>query len=120
MYKQLIIIRKDLKMRRGKEIAQGSHASMAFMLDGMNYIVGGEEDIRLWVKGGQTKVCLQVNSEQELLELHEKAKEMGLRSHIITDLGRTEFNGVPTKTCMAIGPNKIEDIDKVCGDLKLY
>ena len=114
--KQVIIIRKDLKMRRGKEIAQGSHAAMAFLLNG-NF---KSDNLTKWLQGGQTKVCLQIHSEKELLELHKKAKEMGLTSNIITDAGRTEFGGVPTKTCMAIGPNKSKDIDKVTGDLKLY
>jgi len=118
--KQVIIIRKDLKMRRGKEIAQGSHASMAFLLP-PNQVVGDEvDDLVEWLKGGQTKICLQVHSEEELLELNKKAKEMGLRSHIITDAGRTEFNGVPTKTCLAIGPNETEKINEVTGHLKLY
>ena len=115
--KQVIIIRKDLKMRRGKEIAQGSHASMAFLLQPTNLFVG---DVAEWLRGGQTKICLQVDSEQELLDLDKKAKELGLRSYVITDAGRTEFGGVPTKTCMAIGPNKSEDIDKITGHLKLY
>jgi PTH2 family peptidyl-tRNA hydrolase len=114
--KQVIIIRKDLKMRRGKEIAQGSHASMSFLLKGQS----SEEDIIEWLNSGQTKICLVVNSEDELLELDSKAREMGLISNIITDAGRTEFNGVPTKTCMAIGPNKSEDINDVTGHLKLY
>lgn len=104
-------------MRRGKEIAQGSHASMAFLLHPTNLFVG---DVSKWIRDGQTKICLQVNSEQELLELDKKAKELGLRSHVITDAGRTEFGGVPTKTCMAIGPNKSEDIDTITGHLKLY
>lgn len=111
-------MRKDLKMRRGKEIAQGSHASMAFLLKGQ--ITAGSTIIMDWLNGGQTKVCLQINSEEELLELHKKAQSAGLISNYITDAGRTEFNGVPTKTCVAIGPNKSEDIDKVTGHLKLY
>lgn len=118
--KQVIIIRKDLKMRRGKEIAQGSHASMAFLLPPYQVVRTDVNDLTEWLKSGQTKICLQVNSEEELLELDRKAKEMGLRSSIITDAGRTEFNGVPTKTCMAIGPNKSEEIDKITGHLKLY
>lgn len=28
--KQVIVVRKDLKLRRGKEIAQGAHAAMAW------------------------------------------------------------------------------------------
>jgi PTH2 family peptidyl-tRNA hydrolase len=114
--KQVIVIRKDLRMRRGKEIAQGSHASMSFLLKGQS----SEEDIIEWLNGGQTKICLVVNSEDELLELDSKAREHGLLSNIITDAGRTEFNGVPTKTCLAIGPNKRDDIDDITGHLKLY
>jgi PTH2 family peptidyl-tRNA hydrolase len=114
--KQVIVIRKDLKMRRGKEITQGSHASMSFLLKGQS----NEEDIIEWLNGGQTKICLVVNSEEELLELDRVATESGLISNIITDAGRTEFNGVPTKTCLAIGPNKIEDINAITGQLKLY
>ena len=109
-------MRKDLKMRRGKEIAQGSHASMSFILKGdFNRV-----ELTEWLETGQTKICLQVHSEEELLDLHEKAKDMGLISNVITDAGRTEFGGVPTKTCMAIGPNKSEDIDKITRQLKLY
>ena len=117
--KQVILIRKDLKMRRGKEIAQGSHAAMAFILKGKGDKNLGK-DISEWVSGGQTKICLQINSEEELLELYQKALDAGLRSNFITDAGRTEFNGVPTKTCVAIGPNKSEDIDKITKNLKLY
>lgn len=112
-------MRKDLKMRRGKEIAQGSHASMAFILKGKSDKNLGK-DIADWVNGGQTKVCLQIHSEEELLELYQQALDAGLRSHFITDAGRTEFNGVPTKTCLAIGPNKSDKIDRISGHLKLY
>lgn len=117
--KQVILMRKDLKMRRGKEIAQGSHASMAFILKGRDDKTL-TKDIAEWVNGGQTKVCLQIHSEEELLELYQKAINSGLRSNFVTDAGRTEFNGVPTKTCVAIGPNKSEDIDKITKHLKLY
>jgi PTH2 family peptidyl-tRNA hydrolase len=101
--KQVILIRKDLKMRRGKEIAQGSHASMAFIL--RNYV---------------DEAANKIDSEEELLELHKKALESGLEANYITDAGRTEFNGVPTKTCLAIGPNNSEYIDKITKHLKLY
>ena len=113
--KQVIIIRKDLKMRRGKEIAQGAHASMSFILKGDFK----RAELTEWLETGQTKICLQVDSEDELLELDKKAKEIGLTSNIITDAGRTEFGGVSTRTCIAIGPNKSEDIDKITKHLKL-
>ncbi len=118
MIKQVILMRKDLKMRRGKEIAQGSHASMSFLLK--QSTPSNAPIIKEWVEGGQTKICLQIHSEEEMLELFKKADMAGLRANIITDSGRTEFNGVPTRTCMAIGPDLAVDIDKITKHLKLY
>jgi PTH2 family peptidyl-tRNA hydrolase len=125
MTKQVIVIRKDLKMRRGKEIAQGSHASIAFLTRRLQRkgklsfkdFSKAEQD---WLKGSFAKVVCRVESEEELRELAEKAKEAGLECHLITDSGRTEFDGVPTLTALAIGPDKIDKIDKITGELKLY
>ena len=66
------------------------------------------------------KVCLQVSSEEELLDHHEKALQEGIKSYLIRDSGRTEFGGIPTLTACAIGPDDAEKIDAVTGDLKLY
>lgn len=123
--KQVIIIRKDLKMRRGKEIAQGSHASMAFLsILFQDFIRGAEikitDEMKEWLTGFFAKVCLQVDSEAEIVELHQKALMYKLESHLITDSGFTEFHNVPTITALAIGPNRSEEIDKITGHLKLY
>lgn len=129
--KQVIVMRKDLKMRRGKEIAQGSHASISFLVKRLEY---AEKMLNAhsyhgplfskaehqWIEGSFTKVCLQVNSEQELLDIHQKALDAGLVSHLITDAGRTEFNGVPTITCCAIGPDIDDRINPITGHLTLY
>ena len=75
MIKQVIVIRKDLKMRRGKEIAQGAHASMAFLSHLVQEAIQDQRVPRLdveqkdWIEGKFTKVCLVVNSEEELLAL---------------------------------------------------
>ena len=118
--KQIIVIRKDLKMRRGKEIAQGSHAAMAWMSHLL--VKGGEmtQDQRAWLEGHFTKVCVQVNSEAELREVHQRALDAGLTSHLITDIGATEFHGVPTLTCCAIGPHADEVLRPITGHLSLY
>lgn len=139
--KQVIVVRKDLNMRRGKEIAQASHASMAFMTKGLKELDGASilraalntdkrGDYRFsvtlsqveldWIKSSFKKVTLQVNSEEELLEIERKAKEAGLEVHMITDSGLTEFNGVPTRTCLAIGPDYEDKIDAITKHLKLY
>ena len=118
--KQVILIRRDLNMRRGKEIAQGSHASMAFLLDRIESGSAWSENEKLWMKEGQAKVCLQVASEEELLDFYEKAKAAGLPSFVIRDSGRTEFAGQPTFTACGIGPDEAEKIDAVTGTLRLY
>lgn len=120
-HKQVIVVRKDLKMRRGKEIAQGSHASMAVIFD-LFHTKKSLDDPRAkpWIEGKFKKVCVVVNSEAELLEVVENAKKEGLLHSIIKDAGLTEFNGVPTLTCAAIGPDTEENVNKVTGELKLY
>ena len=74
---------------------------------------------RVWLTGAFAKVCCRVNSEEELMQLHDKAKEAGLEVHLITDSGKTEFHGIPTRTCLAIGPDLAEKIDAVTGHLEL-
>lgn len=121
--KQVIVIRKDLKMRRGKEIAQGSHASMAFLTRRLqasdNRPVFSEVE-KEWIEGSFAKVVLQVHSEEELREIEQQAKEANLECHLIVDSGKTEFGGVPTPTCLAIGPDVAEKIDEITKNLKLY
>lgn len=124
--KQVIVVRKDLNMRKGKMVAQGAHASLAALL---NYM-GGSRDSRIlhieeksalddWINGSFTKICVSVNSEAELLEIFGKAKEKGLMCSLITDAGHTEFNGVPTKTCCAIGPAWSDEVNEITGKLQL-
>jgi PTH2 family peptidyl-tRNA hydrolase len=122
--KQVILIRKDLKMRRGKEIAQGSHASMEFLVSQLrrasDTTIALDDDARAWIDIGMAKVCLRVNSEEELISYHEKALAAGLQSHLIRDSGRTEFGGVPTYTACAIGPALVDRIDAITGELTPY
>lgn len=113
-YKQVIVMRKDLNMRKGKMIAQGAHASMMVVLNFQTDIF-----VQKWLSQKFAKIVVSVDSEKELQEIHEKALTSGLRSFMIQDSGYTEFNGVPTNTCIAIGPAPAEWIDKVTGHLKL-
>jgi PTH2 family peptidyl-tRNA hydrolase len=77
------------------------------------------EDMKEWFINSFTKICVGCNSEAELEMLYAEAKLRDLPCILITDNGTTEFNGVPTKTCIAIGPAQSEDIDKITGHLKL-
>ncbi len=128
--KQVLVVRRDLKMRRGKEVSQGAHASMIWLLkrivnrEGKHFRPVDTADFSEaeleWMLGSFTKITLQVESEKELLDLQTKALEAGLQAHVVVDQGRTEFNGVPTATALAIGPDYADKIDSITGDLKLY
>ncbi len=135
--KQAIIVRKDLKMRRGKECAQASHASMAWLTHRLVELVNRYNNVKsnnvgnlirshftdeewAWMEGSFAKVTLQVESEDDLRAHFEHAKNLGLEAHLIIDSGRTEFDGIPTATAVGIGPDSIDKIDKVTGKLKLY
>src|SRR3954453_14471992 len=118
--KQVIVMRRDLGMRRGKEIAQGSHASMIWLA--LPIRQPGDtftEAERRWLGGAFTKVCVRADSEEELLSIVAKAREAGVLVQLCVDAGKTEFHGVPTPTCCAIGPDLPERIDPITGKLKL-
>ena len=122
-------MRKDLSMRKGKMIAQGAHASLGVILKHKwrLFLLPFFPDTPLyrWLKGPFVKIVVGVDSEEELLEIE---KQIILRNKfrndkipycLIKDAGRTEFHGVPTTTCLAIGPWWSKQIDKFTGDLKL-
>ena len=126
--KQVIVVRNDLNMRKGKIAAQASHASIAFLTKHLTRSVSrGQEwgyvplddEVADWLENSFRKICVYVESEQELLKIHTQAMAAGLDSNLITDNGDTEFGGVPTRTCLAIGPHEDFKIDKITGHLKL-
>lgn len=119
--KQIIVMRRKfpsgVKLRRGKEIAQGAHASQlatqrAAELDTPAY--------REWVAGPIAKICVYVETEEELVALAERARTAGLPYALVTDAGHTEFHGVPTRTALGIGPAYPDELDPITGHLPLY
>ncbi len=127
--KQVIVIRKDLNMRKGKIAAQAAHASMKIFFDRMKvmnyhsplkviYNLEVPDVAALWIEGIFKKICVYVNSEQELIDIYQKA-QAGIMSALIQDAGLTEFNGVLTYTCCCLGPDYSEKIDKITGELPL-
>jgi len=122
--KQVIVMRHDLKMRRGKQMAQAAHASMSFICDRLRQkqqlsMVDFTAAQQAWLQGSFAKICCRVDSDDELLQVFDRAKSAGLEVHLITDSGKTEFHGVPTRTCLAIGPDEADKIDEVTGHLQL-
>lgn len=116
--KQVIVMRKDLGMRKGKMIAQGAHAAIGALK--FAWACGNFADAAdVWLQTGATKICVSVNSEKDLLDIYGLAVDARLPVYLVTDSGRTEFHDVHTHTCVAIGPAPIDEIDAITKDLKL-
>ena len=136
--KMMIVMRRDLKMRKGKIAAQAGHASVdatfsALCREGrLNDVIMTSEGITLkatdnastplsdWFFCGCAKICVYVDGEEELMQIAKKAEERGIIASVITDAGMTEFHGIPTKTCLALEPLASEVADEITGGLPLY
>ena len=138
--KQMIVMRRDLKMRKGKIAAQAGHACveavlMALAREGrlgevrvtpdQSWIYLEDEGtpatpLSDWFDVGVAKVCVYVDSEEELLDLAARGHELGFAVALIRDAGHTEFHGEPTYTCLAFEPLAAEQIDPLTGELPLY
>ena len=112
MYKQTIILRKDIEMSVGKRCVQCSHASLGAYKNTEKSI------LKKWESEGQKKVVLGVNSKEELINLFKQAKKEKLSCFLVEDAGLTELPE-GTITALAIGPDDERKIDRITGGLKL-
>ena len=110
--KQVIAVRKDLKLPKGKLSVQVAHASVEAVLR------SDKDKVNKWRDEGMMKIVVGVEDEKELVKYNQTAKDLGLKTALITDAGKTVV-APGTKTCVAIGPDDEEKIDKVTGKLKL-
>lgn len=122
--KQVIILRKDLNMRKGKMCAQAAHASMGvFTKTAKTFhifmFIKLTKASLSWFKQSFVKVVVGVDSEEELLNLYASAKVKKLPCSLIKDAGKTEFKGRRTHTAVAIGPAESHLVDEITGRLKL-
>lgn len=112
MYKQVIILRKDLEMGKGKMISQCCHASLGSWKDA---------DARIreqWEADGGKKIVLRVDGLKELKNLYKKARAAKLPCFIVRDAGLTQVRK-GTLTVLGVGPADEEKIDTITGELKL-
>lgn len=114
-YKQVIAVRRDLKLGRGKIAAQAAHASITAYLEAARL---RPEWASSWLASGQKKVVVAVSGLDELLSLMRRADEEGIPTAIIEDAGLTQVEP-GTKTALAIGPAPAALIDRITRHLKL-
>jgi len=115
-YKQVIILRTDLKMSKGKIAAQAGHAAVSSAEESRRR---HPEWWRTWIEEGQCKVAVKVENEEELLKIKDKAEELKLPHALIIDRGLTELPP-NTMTCLGIGPAPSRQVDKITGTLRLF
>ena len=114
-YKQVIVVRTDLIMSKGKLAAQACHASL------------GSSDIardrhpriwRSWQNEGGRKIVVGVGSKEELVDVSKRAGRLGIPKYLVKDMGLTE---IPpgSITALGLGPDSSQKLDKVTGNIAL-
>ena len=111
-YKQVILVREDLKLPRGKMSAQVSHASVDCVLK------SDKKVIEAWKKQGGKKVVLKIADEKELIKYMSMLENEGIKVALIKDAGHTVVEP-GTITCLGVGPDSEEKIDRITGKLKM-
>jgi PTH2 family peptidyl-tRNA hydrolase len=114
-YKQVIVIRSDLEMGKGKIAAQAGHAAVSAAEEARKHF---KKMWDAWFDEGQCKIVVKVDSEQELLKLEDEVKKSRLPYALISDRGLTQLDP-GTITCLAIGPAPSLEVDKITGKLAL-
>ena len=124
--KQVLVMRKMVpNCRTGKYCAQAGHAAVGAVfaqgqIDGDFFKIPLKDPfVREWVTGRFKKVTVYVETDEQLVEIFNQARKAGLLSSLIRDAGLTEFNGVPTLTCVAVGPDYVDNVDMVTKGLPL-
>ena len=111
-YKQVILVRQDLKLPKGKMSVQVAHASVDAVLK------SDKDIVKRWRSEGMKKVVLKIAGLKELQNYMRQADNNGLTTAIISDAGLTAVEP-GTITCVAIGPDISQKIDEITGHLKI-
>lgn len=139
MYRELIIVRKDLDMSKGKMAAQVSHAAMAFLNNTiMKSLMPAESNYQgqisinkgiyeEWMQASYTKTIMEAKNKNQLLKAKRIAEELGLEENkdffFIYDNCLTELtpeeNG-KCLTCMGFRPLDEEMASKISKKFQLF
>jgi len=114
-YKQVIVVRSDIKMSKGKTAVQVAHAAVV----AADYTRRKHRHWwREWLREGQRKIAVKASSEKELFKIEKDAKALKIPTCLVQDKGLTE---IPpgTYTCLGIGPAPNHLVDKITEALPL-
>lgn len=127
--KQVIVIRADLKLRRGKECAQVAHAASMWLREyaleantssDRGFPPAALKQVQLaWLVSNYRKIVVKATTEKQLRDLHYEAERRGLTAYLVTDDGLTEVQS-GTITALAIGPHSEDAFVGLTDHLVLY
>ncbi|XP_045503250.1 peptidyl-tRNA hydrolase 2, mitochondrial [Colias croceus] len=114
-YKLVLVVRTDLGMSKGKIAAQCGHAAVGAFEKALQR---DPEGLRCWQATGQAKVAVKTDSVDDMKQIADNAKKMGIITSMIRDAGRTQIapNSI---TVLGVGPAPKDVVDKVTGHSKL-
>ena len=110
MYKQVIVVRDDLDLPRGKLASQVAHASLEAALR------ADSEVLQAWRQAGAKKIVVRCSDEDEMERLADQCG--GLSHYLVRDAGKTVVEA-GSVTALGIGPSEEELVDEVTGSLVL-
>lgn len=115
-FKQVLVVRLDLDMGRGKAAVQCAHAAVSAAEEARNHENSWWKG---WMNEGQLKVAVKVPDLDSVLDLERKGRSKGIPVYLVRDRGLTQ---VPpgTVTCLGIGPAPAEIVDSLTGNLALF
>jgi len=114
--KQVMAIRTDLKMGKGKQCAQCCHASLGAW-ESAQY----EQPswARAWSRYGCAKIAVKCPSEEMMDGIAAACEAAGVPYYVVEDAGRTQV-APGSRTCCGIGPAPVEVIDQITGPAGLF
>ncbi len=113
MYKCILLIRNDIKMSKGKVIAQCGHAIVNMMND-IN-----KKTKKEWMNQGEKIVSVKAPTIDDIYQIQDICKKNKIYSYIVRDAGKTQVNP-DTETVCIIGPEKEDILNQFTNHLKLY
>lgn len=127
LLKQVIVVRRDLRLKKASIAALAAKASSKFIFDNDVSERGDVLQVDLtqqeaeWLAGPATRIVLGISSESALKQLLFKAELEGLSCYSITNTLQEEESDAAFDEvlCIAIGPDSSEKIDEITGNLKL-
>ena len=114
-FKMMLVVNNQLEMSAGKIAAQCGHATLGAYKLSMKYC---QSALQVWERSGVAKIVVKVEAEQEMYDIFETARAIGIAAYIVQDAGRTQI-AAGSRTVLALGPAPAALLDQITGHLKL-